>query len=367
MMTSALKRDMAVRRKKVLIVDDSPTICRFLEATFSEDPGLEVVGYALDPYEADRKIKSLRPDVLTLDIEMPKMDGVTYLRRLMRTNPMPVVMFSSLTEVGATATMDSLQYGAVDFMPKRSARSSESMDEYVKELVRKVKAAASAHLQKPAAVTGEIKLPDPGRLIDKLSRGTRATASIPRLIAIGASTGGPEALRHFLSALELTDCSFAIVQHMPANFMKSFAQRLNAESAYTVSVAEDGEKLMPGHGYVAPGDRHLELQRSAGGYIWKVVDQDKVRGHRPSVDVMFDSFVDQAPRHSIGVLLTGMGDDGANGLRKLRDAGGVTLIQDEETSVVWGMPGKAAAIDAQDEMLELRQLAPTINTMLKHI
>ena len=366
-MMSAIKRELATRKKKVLIVDDSPTICRFLEGTFAEDPGLEVVGYALDCYEADRKIKAFRPDVLTLDIEMPKMDGVTYLRQLMRTSPMPVVMFSSLTEVGAAATMDSLQYGAVDFMPKRSASSSQSMEDYVKELVRKVKAAAGAHLQKPALLSGRVQLPDLGKLVNKLDRGSAASPSITRLIAIGASTGGPEALRRFLSALDLSDCAFAIVQHMPANFMKSFADRLNSESSFKVRVAEDGEKLMPGYGYVAPGDRHLQLQRGAGGYTWNILDKDKVRGHRPSVDVMFDSFVEHAPRQSIGVLLTGMGDDGAQGLKKLRDAGSVTLIQDEQSSVVWGMPGKAAAIDAHDEMLELRQLAPAINSMLSRI
>lgn len=354
---------------KVLIVDDAVTVCRFLEATFSEDPDFEVVGYALDPFEARDKIKQLNPDVLTLDVEMPKMDGVTFLKNLMRLHPMPVVMFSSLTDVGAAATMDSLQAGAVDFMPKHSARSGEDMGEYIKELVRKVKVAAGAQMTKPTLVQkeSEAPLPDLKVLRNKLRAGARVDGSIKRIIAFGASTGGPEALRHVVGPLNVTDCVFVISQHMPANFMESFAQRMNSQSCFTVRIAEDGEPLQAGCGYVAPGDRHLALDNRSDGYYWKILDSAKISGHRPSVDVLFKSIALHAPEKSVGVLMTGMGEDGAQGLKNMRDAGSTTIIQDKSTSVVWGMPGKADALDAQDQTLELNQIAPALNKLLKQL
>lgn len=354
---------------KVLIVDDAVTICRFLEATFSEDPDFEVVGYALDPFEARDKIKQLTPDVLTLDVEMPKMDGVTFLKNLMRLHPMPVVMFSSLTDVGAAATMDSLEAGAVDFMPKHSARSGEDMGEYIKELVRKVKVAASVEMTKPALVQkeSEAPLPDLKLLRKKLRNGARVDGSIKRIIALGASTGGPEALRHVVGPLNVMDCVFVISQHMPANFMESFAQRMDSQSCFAVRIAEDGEPLQAGCGYVAPGDRHLALDKRSDGYYWKILDSAKISGHRPSVDVLFKSIAIHAPEMSVGVLMTGMGEDGAQGLKNMRDAGSTTIIQDKSTSVVWGMPGKADALGAQDQTLELNQIAPALNKLLRQL
>ena len=357
------------RKIKVLIVDDSVTLCRFLEATFSEDPDFDVVGYALDPFEAREKIKELNPDVLTLDVEMPKMDGVTFLKNLMRLHPMPVVMFSSRTDVGATATMDSLQAGAVDFMPKHSARSGDDMGEYIQELVRKVKVAAGAQTKKstPVQKESDIALPDLKSLRTKLLGGARVDGSIKRIIAIGASTGGPEALRHIVGPLDVMDCVFAISQHMPGNFMESFAQRMNSQSRFTVRIATDGEQLQAGCGYVAPGDRHLTLEKRPDGYFWKILDGAKVSGHRPSVDVLFKSIANHAPLQSVGVLMTGMGDDGAQGLKSMRDSGSTTIIQDKSTSVVWGMPGKADSIGAQDQTLELNQIGPALNKLIKQL
>jgi len=355
------------RKIKVLIVDDSITICRFLEATFSDDPDFEVVGYALDPFEARERIKALKPDVLTLDVEMPKMDGVTFLKNLMRLHPMPVVMFSSLTDVGAAATLDSLEAGAVDFMPKHSARSGEDMGDYIKELVRKVKAAATAQMVKPSTVKVASVLPDLQPLKRKLSEGARASSSIKRIIAIGASTGGPEALRHVVGPLSVLDSTFVISQHMPTNFMASFAKRLNSQSAFNVSIAEDGQMLRAGHGYVAPGDRHLTLEKRSDGFYWKILDSAKVSGHRPSVDVLFKSVATHAPRQAVGVLLTGMGEDGAQGLKMMRDAGSATIIQDKASCVVWGMPGRADALSAQDQTLELHHIAPAINKLFVNL
>ncbi|MFK7994925.1 MAG: chemotaxis response regulator protein-glutamate methylesterase [Granulosicoccus sp.] len=353
------------RKIKVLIVDDSITVCRFLEATFSEDPDFEVVGYALDPFEARDRIKALKPDVLTLDVEMPKMDGVTFLKNIMRLHPMPVVMFSSLTDVGASATLDSLQAGAVDFMPKHSARSGDDIGEYIKELARKVKVAATAQMVKPPCVKVASVLPDTQAIKHKFKDGARASDSIARIIAIGASTGGPEALRHVISPLNALNSTFVICQHMPANFMESFAVRLNSQSAFTISIAKHGEPLQAGHGYIAAGDRHLTLDKRPEGYFWKMLDSAKISGHRPSVDVLFKSVAKHAPNQAIGVLLTGMGEDGAEGLKMMRGAGSVTMIQDKSSSVVWGMPGKANAISAQDQTFELHHIALVINSLLK--
>lgn len=363
-MNSATVQTAALRKIKVLIVDDSVTICRFLEATFADDPDLEVVGYALDPFEARERIKALKPDVLTLDVEMPKMDGVTFLKNLMRLHPMPVVMFSSLTDIGATATMDALQAGAVDFMPKHSARSGSDMGEYIQELVRKVKAAAGAQMVSSKPVKVATPLPDLKNCKNKLRAGESLSPSIKRIIAIGASTGGPEALRHIVKPMTTLDSVLVISQHMPANFMGSFANRMNSQSAFDIRLAVDGEELKAGRGYIAPGDQHLVLDKRPEGYFWKLLNSPKVCGHRPSVDVLFNSLVEQAPRSTIGLIMTGMGEDGALGLKSLRDSGALTIIQDKASSVVWGMPGKADSLGAQDETLELTQIAPALNQLL---
>lgn len=366
-MNSALKASSPVKRIRVLIVDDSRTICKFLEDTFSQDPGLDVVGYALDPYEAREKIKALKPDVLTLDVEMPKMDGITFLKNLMRLNPMPVVMFSSLTEKGTTVTFDALQAGAVDFMPKYSSRSGVSMEEYVRDLIIKVKSAGRANTVKPALTNDAAKLPDLNALQRKLNSGTRASKAIKRIIMIGCSTGGPEALTHVVNQLPIKDTAFVICQHMPANFMESFARRIDSRTQAKVAIAQDGELIQAGHGYVAQGDLHIAIEKRFDGFYWKVDDSEKVSGHRPSVNVLFNSAARSSAPHCIGVLLTGMGEDGATGLKAMRDAGSTTIIQDKESSVVWGMPGKAHAIGAQDQMLGLRQIGPVIDKIMSRV
>ncbi|MBX2879489.1 MAG: chemotaxis response regulator protein-glutamate methylesterase [Granulosicoccus sp.] len=366
-MIPATSNEAGLSKLKVLIVDDSITLCRFLEATFMEDPELEVVGYALDPFEARDKIKSLQPDVITLDVEMPKMDGVTFLKNLMRLHPLPVVMFSSVTEVGAQATLDALEAGAVDSMPKHSARSGEDMGEYIKELVRKVKAAAQAQVFKPRMVQVATPLPDLKASRTKLHAGEALDSSIKRIIAIGASTGGPEALRHVVGPLSVLDSVLVISQHMPSNFMESFAKRMDVQSKFDIRLAMDGEELQAGRGYVAPGDKHLVLQKSADRYYWRLIDSPKVSGHRPSVDMLFDSLTGLAPKSTIAVLMTGMGEDGAKGLSKLRNSGALTIIQSKQTSVVWGMPGKAESLNAQDETLDLNQIALAINKLCSNL
>ncbi len=354
----------SVRKIKVLIVDDSITICRFLEAAFNEDSDCEVVGYALDPFEAREKIKMLQPDVITLDVEMPKMDGVTFLRSLMRTHPVPVVMFSSLTRTGAAATLESLEAGAIDFMHKQSARSGESMAEYIQEFVGKVKSAAAVEFASSQVVTKPQLVLQLTELKTKLAQGARISTDIKRLIAIGSSTGGPEALRQILGELSVKGCTFVIAQHMPVDFMESFAKRMDCHSHLTFSIAKDGERLLPDHGYIAPGGRHLTLECREDEYFWKILDSAKMSGHRPSVDILFRSMAMHAPNQVIGMLLTGMGEDGAQGLKALRDAGSVTLIQDKVSSVVWGMPGAAHAMDAEDEIVGLDQIAPALNEVL---
>lgn len=350
---------------KVLIVDDSTTICSFLEATFSGDPDLEVVGKAYDAFQARDLIKVIKPDVITLDVEMPGMDGVTFLKNLMRLNPIPVVMFSSLTNVGASATIEALQAGAVDFVPKHSARSDVSLENYLEDLIKKVKSAATVTVRKSSTVEDVAEPSDLSICAKKISRGKNASTKIKRLVAIGASTGGPEALGKFVKTFSSTNCSLVIAQHMPARFMEPFAKRLSDASAFDIRIAEHGEKLLPGRGYVAPGDQHLSLVSDADGFRWKLSSTDPVKGYRPSVDVLFESVAQVAPLCSVGVLMTGMGADGAVGLKSLNDNGALTLIQDKNTSAVWGMPGQAHALGAHDEELPLTQIAPALNKLLR--
>lgn len=352
-------------RIKVFIVDDSRTVCRFLEATFSEDPSFEVVGMAHDPFEARDLIKKARPDVITLDVEMPRMDGVTFLKNLMRTNPIPVVMFSSWTSVGATATIDALQAGAVDFMPKHSARSTVSLEDYISELVLKVKSAATVNLRSRGelAVVGE--LPDLTVCSEKLTYAPNASSTINKLIAIGASTGGPEALGVFLNGFKDRSCVIVVAQHMPSTFVESFANRLDKLSILDVRVAKHGDRLAAGRVYLSPGDQHLKLFADEDGYQWRLWNADPVNGSRPSIDLLFESVAQYAPRCSVGVLMTGMGEDGAKGLKAMKEGGSLTMIQDKSSSVVWGMPGKAYSANAHDLDIHLEQLAPALNMLLK--
>ena len=336
---------MATRPIRVLVVDDSALVRALMSELRGADPGIEVVGTAADPYIARDKIKQLSPDVLTLDVEMPRMDGLTFLRNLMRLRPMPVLMVSSLTEAGARVTLDALALGAVDFIAKPKIDIARGLVDYGAVLVEKVKHAARARVASiaPASVTAYA--------------GPMGYRTTDRLLAIGASTGGTEAIREVLAQMPADAPATVIVQHIPAAFSRPFAERLDRHSRMTVVEASDHQPLLAGHAYLAPGGRHLRVVRSGARWICRLDDGDPVRRHRPSVDVLFESVAAHAGRNAGAALLTGMGDDGAAGLLALRRAGGRTIAQDEASSVVWGMPGAAVAQGAVDEVVPLRDVA----------
>ena len=334
----------AKSRIRVLIVDDSALIRSLMTEILSEDPQIEVVDTAADPYVAREKIKQLRPDVLTLDVEMPKMDGLTFLANLMRLHPMPVVMVSSLTEAGAEVTLQALELGAFDFVTKPKLDVARGLREYSERLRELVKAAARSHPRGLAGVA-------PQRLIAKPLRTTE------KLIAIGASTGGTEAIREVLERMPANAPAIVITQHIPAMFSAPFAARLDRASAMSVVEASDGEQIVPGHAYVAPGDRHLLIERSGARYLCRLSDGPPENRHRPSVDAMFNSLARHSGVNVVAAVLTGMGADGARGLLTLRQAGARTVVQDEASSVVWGMPGSAFQLGAAEKVLPLDQVA----------
>lgn len=340
----------AGRKVRVLVVDDSALLRRLITDLLEADPAIEVVGTAADPYIARDKIKQLAPDVLTLDIEMPRMDGLTFLRNLMRLRPMPVVMVSTLTQAGAQATLDALAAGAVDFVPKPAAHPTQGLGEYGVMLVEKVKAAATAQV----ASMADAPVPP-----------ASAPAAAPyrsegRVLAIGASTGGTEAIRAVLETFPADAPPTVIVQHIPAAFSGAFAQRLDRSTRLVVSEAQDGDMLRIGHAYVAPGGRHLRVERHGKGWRCRIGDDAPVRMHRPSADVMFDSLLESAKGAVSAALLTGMGDDGARGLCALRRAGAATFAQDQASSVVWGMPGAAVALGGASQVLPLLRVGPAL-------
>lgn len=356
---------MALTRKiKVLIVDDSLSLCKFLERALSQDPELHVVDYALDAYEARDKIKLYSPDVLTLDVEMPRMDGLTFLRNLMRLHPMPVVMLSSLTAAGAAVTMDALQDGAVDFMVKRHPGSDEELKLYISEIINRVKQAGQVKVVASGAGQAQKPLPDLKPLQRKLQSGRAINSNLARVVGIGSSTGGPEALRQVLTGFDASSCALAIAQHMPERFMNAFAERLNSWSSFDIRIAQSNEKVQPGRGYVAPGDHHLEIIRQGPDLVCMARKTEAVCGHRPSVDVLFKSLAKSAGNGAVGLLLTGMGEDGAQGLKSMRNAGALTIVQDKKSSAVWGMPGRAFEIGGADSTIALQQISPSFNELL---
>ena len=349
---------------RALIVDDSIAMCKFIEKVLSSDPDIEVVDYALDAYEARDKIKVYKPDVLTLDVEMPRMDGLTFLRNLMRLHPMPVVMISSLTAAGASVTLDALRDGAVDFMVKRHPGSNSELQDYSNEIIDRVKSAASIDIHRRVSSKSACKLPDLTLHRQKLKAGKKFSADIHRLIAVGSSTGGPEALHHVLQDLQPKEPSALVfAQHMPKNFMNTFADRLNSWSSFDIHIAKQNEVIKPGHGYVAPGDKHLAIERQGGKFVCHLLSTEKVGGHRPSVDVLFNSVAKNSGNRAAGVLLTGMGEDGARGLTAMHQAGSLTVVQDEKSSAVWGMPGSAYKMGGADVALDLQAIAPALNNL----
>jgi two-component system chemotaxis response regulator CheB len=355
------------RRIKVLIVDDSALVRSLLTDILRADPGIEVVGVASDAHIAREKIKALNPDVLTLDVEMPKMDGITFLKNLMRLRPMPVVMVSSLTERGADVTLDALALGAVDYLSKPKIDLAATLKDYGDELIEKIRTASKASVRaldprRAAAIATNMaakaahstdavlpKAPPPKQL--------RTT---DRIIAIGASTGGTEAIKEVLMRLPPDTPGVVIAQHIPKAFSGPFAKRMNDCCHVTVYEAEDGQQVLAGHAYIAPGDRHLMVVRDGARYVCRLDDGVPVNRHKPSVDVLFRSVAQNAGGNAIGAILTGMGKDGARGLKEMLDAGSRTIAQDEATSVVWGMPGEAVALGAAQHVLPLENVAGKI-------
>lgn len=341
---------------RVLIVDDSAVVRQILSEILASDPGIEVVGTAADPLLAREKIKRLAPDVITLDVEMPRMDGLAFLENLMRLHPLPVVMISSLTERGADTTLQALALGAVDFVSKPKLDVTRGLQGYADEIIEKVKTAARSRVRAlvRAPVAPKVTLASPGAAIAPRPSQFRTT---DRLIAIGASAGGTEALRVVLEGLPADAPAVVITQHLPATFSTAFAERLDRHSAMAVREAGDGEAVLPGHAYLPPGGKHLRVIRDGARWRCRVDDGPPVNRHKPAVDVLFQSVAQSAGANAIGVILTGMGDDGARGLLQLRQAGAPTLVQDEATSVVWGMPGAAFKLGAAEEQLPLEKIA----------
>ncbi|NJK87992.1 MAG: chemotaxis response regulator protein-glutamate methylesterase [Myxococcales bacterium] len=336
-------------RIRVLVIDDSALVRKLLTEILSKYPDIEVVGHARDPLVARDRIKDLAPDVLTLDVEMPRMDGLTFLSNLMRLRPMPVVMVSSLTERGGDVTLRALELGAFDYVTKPKIDLAFRLEDYADELAEKIRAAHEAR-NKVAARDAEASVP-------RLPSLERRFETTDRLLAIGASTGGTEAIREILTALP-PDCpAVVIVQHIPEMFSTLFAQRLDQVCRLSVCEARDGQPIVPGHAYVAPGNRHLRVTRSGARYEARVTEDERVNRHRPSVDVLFESLAEHAPRNTVAALLTGMGSDGAKGLLSLRTAGAATIAQDEATSVIYGMPREAAKLGAAEEILPLPSIA----------
>lgn len=363
---------MATMKKiKVLIVDDSAVVRKLLTNILEADPEIEVVGTAIDAYMARDKIKKLNPDVLTLDVEMPKMDGLTFLANLMRLHPMPVVMVSTLTEKGAAVTLDALNYGAVDFVCKPKLDISHTLADYADVLIAKVKSASRSRVRpwqghKTAAVAGAggvaVKYTVDQVLPESAAR--RQFRTTDKIIAIGASTGGTEAIREVLEKFPRGIPGIVVAQHIPATFSKAFAERVNSRCAITVSEAKDGDMIMPGHAYIAPGDRHLMVVRDGARWRCRLSDEVPVNRHKPSVDVLFRSVAQSASLNAIGIILTGMGKDGAQGLHDMMEAGAWTIAQDEASSVVWGMPGAAVEIGASKEVLPLDKISSRVMTLL---
>jgi len=332
-------------RHKVLIVDDSSLMRQLLTQILSSDPELEVIGTASDPFVAREKIKALHPDVLTLDIEMPRMDGLTFLEKLMRGHPMPVVMISSLTERGAETTLRALSLGAVDYIAKPKLDVSTGTIEQASDIIAKVKAAARVKVRGVSTQISPAALP----------AGYHFSAT-HKVVAIGASTGGTEALKDLLSPLPADFPGMVIVQHMPEAFTRPFAERLNSLCRIHVQEARDGDRILPGHALLAPGGHQMEVVRRGMEYAVRVYRGERVNRHLPSVDVLFSSCARQLGKNALGVLLTGMGADGAKGLLEMKEAHAFTIAQDEATCVVFGMPREAILLGAADQVLALGRI-----------
>ncbi len=356
---------------RVVVVDDSALVRGLLAQIIDREPDMCCVGAAADPLLAREMIRSLNPDVITLDIEMPRMDGLDFLARLMRLRPMPVVMVSTLTERGAEVTLRALELGAVDFVSKPKIGVADGLRQLGTDITEKVRTAARARVQRLASASGAAS---PSAATDAHSGVAAAKPSAmaalgrlstEKLIFIGASTGGTEATREVLINLPPDSPAVLITQHMPPGFTKSYATRLNSLCRIQVAEAVDGERLLPGHAYIAPGGLHLSVGRSGANYVARVQDGEPVNRHKPSVEVLFESAARVVGRNALGVMLTGMGADGAKAMRDMRDAGSWNVAQDEASCVVFGMPREAIAHGAAHEVLPLKQIAPRLVEWLR--
>jgi len=361
-----------MKKIRVLVVDDSALVRQVLTGIFNDTRDIEVVGTASDPYDAREKIKKLNPDVLTLDVEMPKMDGVTFLGNLMRLRPMPVVMVSTLTEQGADVTLRSMEYGAVDFVAKPKLDVAEGLREYAADITGKVRMAAQARVRplelRPsvaAATTVAASTKHSADVILQANPQRKHFRTTDRIIGIGASTGGTEAIKDVLRGIP-PDIQAGIVvsQHIPAAFSKPFANRVDGITALSVCEAQEGQQILPGHVYIAPGDRHLLVERDGARYVCRLNDGPPVNRHKPSVDVMLRSLAQNAGPNAVGLMLTGMGDDGAAGMGELKAQGAPIIVQDEKTSVVWGMPGEVHKRGFADEVLPLSRIGGRLRELI---
>ncbi|MDD2608178.1 MAG: chemotaxis response regulator protein-glutamate methylesterase [Giesbergeria sp.] len=352
------------KKIRVIVVDDSALVRSLLAEIINRQHDMECIGTAHDPLIAREMIREMNPDVITLDVEMPRMDGIDFLGRLMRLRPMPVVMVSTLTERGAEVTMKALELGAVDFVAKPRVGLASGLQDLAGQIVDKIRVAAVAHvhrMQRPVSASSKAgAAPAPAAATSLLGR-----LSTEKLIFIGASTGGTEAIKEILVQLPADCPAIVITQHMPPGFTTSFAARLNGLCQITVKEAVHGERILPGHAYIAPGGKQFSIQRSGANYVAVVDDGPPVNRHKPSVEVLFKSAAAVVGRNAFGIMLTGMGADGASAMREMRDAGSYNYVQDEASCIVFGMPREAIAKGAADEVLPLNQIAPALITRLR--
>ena len=352
------------KKIRVVVVDDSALVRSLLSEIINRQHDMECIGTANDPLVAREMIRELNPDVITLDVEMPRMDGIDFLGRLMRLRPMPVVMISTLTEQGAEVTLRALELGAVDFVAKPRVGVATGLSDLAGQIVDKIRVAAVAQVRRasardPAAsavTSGNSSTPAAG-LLGRLST--------EKVIFIGASTGGTEAIKEILVHMPADYPAIVITQHMPAGFTTSFAARLNSLCQITVKEAVNGERILPGHAYIAPGGKQFHISRSGANYVAVVDDSPPVNRHKPSVEVLFKSAAAMVGRNAYGVMLTGMGADGATAMREMKDAGSYNYVQDEASCIVFGMPREAIAHGAADEVLPLNQIAPALVARLR--
>ena len=346
---------------RVVVVDDSALVRSLLTEIINRQTDMQCVGAASDPLVAREMIRELNPDVITLDVEMPRMDGLEFLSRLMRLRPMPVVMVSTLTEQGADITLRALEMGAVDYVAKPRIGITSGLNELAGDIVDKIRIAAAAHVKRlgPAPATGAAPAPH-SPAATEAPRAPLPRLSTEKVICIGASTGGTEAIREVLTPMPADSPAIVITQHMPPGFTTSFAARLDSLCKIRVEEARDGQRILPGHAYIAPGGHHLRIDRSGSNYVAVVEDTEPVNRHRPSVEVLFRSAARVLGPNALGIMLTGMGGDGAQAMREMKDAGSYNYVQDEASCVVFGMPRMAIQAGAAHEILPLTQIAPAV-------